>query len=313
MTPFFSVVIPLFNKAHYIEATIKSVLAQTFRDFEIIVVNDGSTDGSLDIIKRFGNDKIRLFSQENKGLSATRNFGISVSKGNIIALLDADDIWLPNHLQHIKQLYETFPDAKIYGTDYCEKYNKNSILSVKKNLPEALKNQIFIVEDVFLSNINQTIFCQSSLAFNKNIVTNYSVFDKTVTYAEDIDFYIRFCYRYKTAYFYKVSVEINANVANQITKSSLLGKTLPNLDKYETWTENHKSLKLYLDFYRYVFSHLYRLENQPEKAKRFLSKIDYKNLTVKQIILLKSPIWAIKLINRIKFFLLKFNFRITSY
>src|SRR5690606_955976 len=98
---FFSVIIPLFNKEKYIKATLDSVFKQTFQDFEIIVINDGSTDNSENEVLKFDSSKIRYFKTENKGVSAARNFGINQAKGRFITFLDADDYWLPHFLSEI--------------------------------------------------------------------------------------------------------------------------------------------------------------------------------------------------------------------
>ena len=91
MIPFFSVVIPLYNKEQYIKNTLQSVLNQVFQDFEIIIVNDGSTDRSIDIVYALNDKRIQVFTQENKGVALARNFGIKKSKSKFIALIDADD------------------------------------------------------------------------------------------------------------------------------------------------------------------------------------------------------------------------------
>src|SRR5690606_25848964 len=98
MTPYFSVVISLYNKEKHIQSTIESVLKQTFVDFEIIIVNDGSTDNSEVVAKSFRDKRICYYHQENKGASGARNAAISKANGTYIALLDADDLWAPNYL-----------------------------------------------------------------------------------------------------------------------------------------------------------------------------------------------------------------------
>jgi glycosyltransferase involved in cell wall biosynthesis len=104
----FSVVIPLYNKARQIENTIRSVLAQDFQDFEIIVVDDGSTDGGSDLIIPINDTRIRLVFQVNAGVSAARNFGVHESSAEYIAFLDADDEWYPWHLEEIDKLIRNF-------------------------------------------------------------------------------------------------------------------------------------------------------------------------------------------------------------
>ncbi|MBU3821173.1 glycosyltransferase family 2 protein [Flavobacteriaceae bacterium XHP0103] len=314
MTPFFSVVIPLYNKENYIEDTLKSVLNQTFQDFEVVIVNDGSTDKSLEKVEKIKDDRIKVIeNKKNKGLPETRNVGISYAEGIIIALLDADDIWLPNYLINIKKLHIKFPKASIYATDYCQKYSKKNILEPKKNISIQLKDSFFLIDDIFKANMHQPIFSQSSLAFKKSIVKEYTVFNPSITYAEDIDFYIRYCSKYITAYYFKACAIVNCNVPNQITKNKISKKRLPNLDSYEHLAINNSSLKKFLDFYRYIFSYHYKLEKNTEKQKELLKNINYKNLTLKQLILIKSPRIISVFFNKFKQYLLKKNIKISSY
>lgn len=103
----FSVVIPLYNKAAHIKQTLESVLNQTFADFEIVVVNDGSTDNSRDIVLGMGDPRIRLIDQDNAGVSAARNRGIEAARNPWIAFLDADDLWKPNKLEAVADAIST--------------------------------------------------------------------------------------------------------------------------------------------------------------------------------------------------------------
>lgn len=98
LTPFVSIIIPLYNKQHSIRETVNSVLSQTYKNFEVLIVNDGSTDNSLQIVKEFDDDRIKLFTQDNHGISYTRNRGIKEASGEWILFLDADDCLLPNGL-----------------------------------------------------------------------------------------------------------------------------------------------------------------------------------------------------------------------
>ena len=96
--PKVSVIIPTYNRAHYICETIDSILAQTYRDYEIIVVDDGSADNTRKVLQKY-DGKVRYFYQKNRGPSAARNFGISQSQGEYIAFLDDDDLWTENKLE----------------------------------------------------------------------------------------------------------------------------------------------------------------------------------------------------------------------
>ena len=115
----FSVVIPLYNKEHYIEATIRSVLNQTCRDFEVLVVDDGSRDNSLALARKFESDRVRIIPQENQGVSVARNTGIRNARGEFICFLDADDEWRPDYLATIDDLTVKYPESAIFVTAYA--------------------------------------------------------------------------------------------------------------------------------------------------------------------------------------------------
>jgi glycosyltransferase involved in cell wall biosynthesis len=107
-----SVVIPTFNRAQYLLEAIDSVFAQTYRNFEIIVVDDGSTDCTSEVLKKYGS-KIISLHQENAGVSAARNFGTAHATGNFIAFLDSDDIWFPDKLERYLQVFWTHPEYRL--------------------------------------------------------------------------------------------------------------------------------------------------------------------------------------------------------
>ena len=114
----YSVVIPLYNKEHYIASALRSVLAQTYPDYEVIVVDDGSTDNSLQACKTVQSDKIRIVQQANQGVSAARNKGIELAAGEYICFLDADDAWHPDYLQNIEIIVQKYPQSDIFVTAY---------------------------------------------------------------------------------------------------------------------------------------------------------------------------------------------------
>ena len=113
-----SVVIPLYNKARHIHRAIHSVLAQTWQDFELIVVDDGSTDGGGEIVSMMPDPRIRLIVQDNAGVSSARNHGIKEASADLVAFLDADDEWLPCFLETVMGLHARHPVAGIYATAY---------------------------------------------------------------------------------------------------------------------------------------------------------------------------------------------------
>jgi glycosyltransferase involved in cell wall biosynthesis len=114
----FSIVVPVYNKRALLRATVESALAQSFAEFELILVDDGSTDGSLEAIADIADPRIRILRQENGGASAARNAGMAAARHDWIAFLDADDLWLPDHLSELDRIRSRFPEAGLIGTAF---------------------------------------------------------------------------------------------------------------------------------------------------------------------------------------------------
>ena len=138
----FSVIIPLYNKAPYVKKALETVCAQTYRDYEIIVINDGSTDNSAvvadEYLKATDGIDYQIISQQNAGVSAARNAGVALSHGDYIAFLDADDWWEPTYLERMAQLIEDYPEAGLYACNYV--YYKPGKTRVALNIPTGYIN-----------------------------------------------------------------------------------------------------------------------------------------------------------------------------
>ena len=309
--PYFSVVIPLYNKENFIQATLQSVLNQTFTDYEIIIVEDCSTDKSLEVASKISNIRIRIIQHEkNKGLSASRNTGIKNANANYIAFLDADDLWKDTFLQELFKLISEFPEAKLFATNYEENYSNNKIL-LPNNNSKALKNNT-LIENFFNLNLSQPLYCPSSLCVNKSIFETITYYDETITFGEDVDFNIRANSKFKLAYSNLPLVNYTMLSENQITKSKISDKTITNFDKYDD-ENTSKSLKKFLDFHRYIMAKLYKLEGNYEKFYKMKNGIDPSSLNKKQLLLLNLPTSILKFVNFIKSLFLKKGIRFTSY
>lgn len=178
----FSVVIPLYNKAQSITATLKSVLAQSFEDFEIVLVNDGSTDGSLDVAKKIQDPRIRIIDKENGGVSSARNKGIQEAKYEWIAFLDGDDLWTDDHLEIINKMIMKFPEDKVFCTSFLY---SNDDLSQKGN------DKVEIIEDYFIEAIKSHFFWTSIVVINKTIFSKVGDFKEFLSRGEDLELWAR--------------------------------------------------------------------------------------------------------------------------
>ncbi|TDD96191.1 glycosyltransferase family 2 protein [Flavobacterium cellulosilyticum] len=309
---FFSIIIPLYNKENYVEKTLRSINNQTFVDFEVLIINDCSTDSSIEKTIPFLSDKIKLFHHKtNKGLSASRNTGIQNANADYITFLDADDTWKPNFLETIHRLITNFPEARIFGTNYEEVYKTQTLQP--QNGSENLAKHFEGIIDFFKINLKQGIYNHGSVCFHKNVFEKAGYYDETIDFSEDIDFNIRANYFFKLAYSNSIQMSYLMQSENQLTTSSILNKRLPDYDKYEAFANSNLTLKKYLDFERYVLSKHIKVDGNTILSKKIQNSIDVDNLNWKQHLLLKSPVSLLKCFNKIKFLLIRLGFKFTSY
>ena len=264
----FSVVIPLYNKSRSISATLNSVLAQDCTSFEVVVVDDGSTDGSAEIIKKIPDNRIRLFQQPNTGVSAARNRGIKEAKYNYIALLDADDLWEKNYLSEMITLIKDFPGAGMYGCAFDEVCNKKQYRSVS-SLPD---NYMGYVEDYFCLARKSFLFWTSAVILNKGLLGNKLGFDEQMSFGEDLDLWFRIAYHHKVAYLNKVLAHYNKISENrEMSKhhafhSSIISHTT----KYQAMED------VSFEFRRFI--NWFRIQKIPELFLRYgLNKSERQN------------------------------------
>ena len=184
--PEVSVVIPLYNKRSEIERAMRSVLTQTFQDFEVIVVNDGSTDDGPDIVRRIDDPRIRVMDQENAGVSAARNRGIAEARSDLIAFLDADDEWKPCFLEEIMRLRAAYPPAAVFATNYlfCDGDGVYSS-PIIKGLPKHPWDGI--LEDYFgVASRSDPPLWTSAVAVSKQAIISVGGFPAGVKSGEDL-------------------------------------------------------------------------------------------------------------------------------
>jgi glycosyltransferase involved in cell wall biosynthesis len=200
-TVFFSVIIPLYNKAQYIERAILSVLNQTYQNFEIVVVNDGSTDNSLEIVKNLSDKRIKLINQPNGGVSSARNNGVMHASYEFVTFLDADDEWITTFLERICNLIYKFPDSGIYATNNYFVYpdgRKNY-----ENYDELFaKSAIGILENYFkvFADRGKSPFSNSNFCMSKQNFLRYGGYKVGVKLTEDSDLWCRVAINEKIAF-----------------------------------------------------------------------------------------------------------------
>ena len=311
MKPKISVVIPVYNKAHFVAATIESVLAQSFTNYELILVNDGSTDHSLEVLEGFKQAHIKLINQENHGLSAARNAGIAAAQGEIIALLDADDLWQHQHLQHLVALSQNYPEAKLYGTRYRDLFKDGTLVAPKLNLNRSEPH--FLIADFFEASLFQPIAIPSSFAFQKRIIAQTGGFDPQVTYFEDVDFYIRANLQFNMAYAASPSVLYRFESENQVTRRGLHHEQIADLSSYLQAHPKNKSLANYINRHWYFLCNHFKTAGAQEEYKQMRRQLNSSLLTRRQRLLLKLPAFALRGLRTFKSTLLKNGVRVTSF
>jgi glycosyltransferase involved in cell wall biosynthesis len=198
--PKISVVIPLYNKADSILETIKAVLAQTLQDFEVVVVNDGSTDGSASLVASVHDTRLRLISQPNAGVSEARNRGIEEARANLIAFLDADDLWESDYLERIINLSEDFPQAEWMATAYRIEWPDGHGHTVRLNrLPKGFTRGLF--PNYFdVATCSDPPVCSSATVVKRAAIQSIGGFPLGIASGEDLLTWARLAARYPLAY-----------------------------------------------------------------------------------------------------------------
>ncbi|MEC7286758.1 MAG: glycosyltransferase family 2 protein [Bacteroidota bacterium] len=306
----FSIIIPVFNKEKYINETILSVLNQTYDNYEIIIINDASTDNSLKIIEEVISDKAVIINNKNNlGLSASRNIGFEASSYKYIAFLDGDDVWDKNFLKEINELIINFPKESIFGTYYKENYD-GKILYPKINIKEKLLGTKFVVKNFFEANLRRLIITQSCLVFKKNIFDTVGLYNPEITFAEDIDFYIRCFQNFNLAYSYQTYHMQRKMVHKSISNSKTDNLNYPLLDKYLGVSDE---LNRFINFYNYCFCRRKKNEGSKKSMIYYRNKIRFRWIGFLKTIVLFLPEFLYTTLLKFKRYLLKKGINISTY
>lgn len=282
MKPIISVVIPLYNKEKSIYRTLRSVQNQLEQRFEIIVVNDGSTDNSAAVAQSLLGSG-RIISQENAGESAARNRGVLEANTDIIAFLDADDEWKPGFLSHILRLMNNFPDCGAYATFYEIIQPDGKVYCPPLYNKISSEPWIGILPNFFQITDDWSPFNSSSIAIPKKVFTDLGGFQVGVNRGGDTLLWIRLGIKYPIAYspsrqsIYHQEAENRAcmifPVDGVAIKASLMEKMLEDNDVPFDLIDSFK--KYYDNMLIHKVTNLIK-EGQPKLARDFLSKIKVK-------------------------------------
>ena len=196
-----SVVIPAYNQSSYLTQSVESVLRQTYRNFEIIVIDDGSTDDTSTIVKKLSRE-VRYVRQENQGLAGARNTGIINARGNLICLLDADDQWLPQYLEKMISLAQIDPGAAVY---YC---SAQAIDKDGRHLSQVYSCKPLQREQMLPALLRANFLIPSTVMLNYSVIENGECFDKEFRRLQDWEFWIRLL---KQGYHFQGSFDVLVN------------------------------------------------------------------------------------------------------
>lgn len=195
----FSIVVPLYNKAYSIKRCINSILSQADQCFEIVIVNDGSTDNSMNIVEQtYANEisagTIKIINQFNQGVSVARNEGVKASSAKYVCFLDADDEWLPEFLETMGYLIDNYPNAALYTLAYNIKRESSEAVRSKRGL---LSSHRGYVEDFFKASAKGNVVHTSSACVLKSAFIDLGGFPNNVVSGEDLYLWIMFALNYK--------------------------------------------------------------------------------------------------------------------
>jgi len=248
----FSIVIPLYNKAAYVQKAIQSVLYQTYQEFELIVINDGSTDNPLNNLeflihnsefkKQESSNKISIIYQENQGVSVARNNGVKIAKYDYIAFLDADDWWEPTYLEEMKGLIEKYPEAGIYGSSYY-KVKKGKLITAKIGVEDGFENGLINYFQVYAKTMYMPLWSGATI-IKKDIFELEKGFKPALKLGEDFDLWVRVALKYPIAFLNKPLAYYNQDV--ELTNRAV-GEKLYERTEHMLFT-NYGDLKTNADF-----------------------------------------------------------------
>jgi glycosyltransferase involved in cell wall biosynthesis len=298
--PYFSIIIPVYNKARFISTTLKSVLNQSFPDFELIIINDGSTDNSEDEILKLKDNRIVYFSKKNEGVSKARNFGLEKATSDFICFLDADDFWYPNFLETFHHYINKSPNKKVF-TSLKEIETPGKIF-----VPEYsfIISTDFEVVDFFEASQKECVLWTSNTVIHKSVLDNVGNFDSKIKHGEDTELWIRIGLKYKIAVIATVLARYTYD-KESISRASHYFFESYTFQKYQDLENKNKDLKKFMDLNRFSAVIKCKLNGDRNTAKKLREEINVNNLDWKKRILLQLPAAVLSFLIQLKLLLTK--------
>ncbi len=277
----FSIIIPVYNKSETIQSCVNSVLNQEFKDYELLVIDDGSTDDS--IIKLKLPENVILLNKENGGVSSARNYGIINSKGEYICFLDADDYWEPEHLSTLYEMILLYPGEKIFSTSHRIKKPNGQI--EWNNVLSAYDDSIILVDDLFklwLHKKSKGIICSDTVCIKSEVFDEVGLFEEGVSQGEDTDMWLRIAAYYKVV----LSKKWTATYRREFSDATkyyrnnyewvFASREYDLVKDSRVPEKKRKNIVKYIDRYRMNNCRSMIFEGNRKKAKEYLKKVRYK-------------------------------------
>lgn len=295
----FSVIMPLYNKAPYVEKAIRSVLEQTYPHYELIVINDGSTDNSAEIAEKLleGVTNAKFINQQNSGVATTRNNGVAIAKGEYVCFLDADDWWDVSFLQEMSLFIMDYPEAGIWGTNYW--YVKCGMTRVGVRYETGYINYPLIYKSTGSMPLTSISICMSKKTFIEN-----DGFPVGIKLGEDFLFWSILAIKYKVAFLNKALAYYNNDVPATMRATRNLHKPehhmlfmMSSLEEAieNDNLENKEDWAALLDWLRVNGLLEYWLcDKYRERAKQELAKVDWTKQPSSIKKLYAKPIWFLR-------------------
>lgn len=298
----FSVIVPLYNKEQYVVKALNSVLRQNYQDWELIVVNDGSTDGSFDVASKVieGDGRCRIINQTNAGVGAARNRGVAESKGDFLCFLDADDWWEPSFLEEMALFVKEYPDTGLYASNYI--YYKTGKTHVALNNSTGYMNYPKTYYENGAMPVTSITVCLS-----RNVFDRVGGFPENIKLGEDFLLWSKIAVENKVAFLNKPLAYYNNDIPANLRATRNLHNPACHMLFNMEWLENKVSgmednadWKRLLDKLRVNGLMEYWLSKEyHQKAAAELQKVDWSRQPKSVVLEYRTPIPLLILKNKV--------------